>query len=371
VLATTTDSSVYGWGLDNVYDSTTNGTRQAAVQAPDLSGHPTTPSATYAYNGDGLRMNKTVAGTSRTFTWDTTEGIPMLLSDGINNYVYGPDNLPIEHISSGTVLYYQHDQLGSTRMLTDANGNVTSTAAYTPYGQAVASSGAPSPLGYAGQYTDSETGLLYMDHRYYDPGIGQFISRDPANSLTRSAYGYIGDDPLNGTDPLGLCWPSWACGVEHTVGSVATSVGSYVVQHPAQSLAIAAGTVAVVATGGAALAPESAAVAFFGGSSAVETIGAVAGYVATASSGAHAISTCVDHPGTTACELAIATTGMSTFATPGLPGLSALIGYPLDALARFGANLGALAGYFLSLAPLRSEIYQRDALGAGLQGAAC
>ena len=40
--------------------------------------------------------------------------------------------------------------------------------------------------------------------RYYDPATGQFISRDPLRQVTRSEYGYIGDAPLNGTDPSGL-----------------------------------------------------------------------------------------------------------------------------------------------------------------------
>ena len=39
---------------------------------------------------------------------------------------------------------------------------------------------------------------------YYDPTTGQFLSRDPLNPITRSAYGYTGNSPLNGTDPSGL-----------------------------------------------------------------------------------------------------------------------------------------------------------------------
>jgi hypothetical protein len=35
---------------------------------------------------------------------------------------------------------------------------------------------------------------------------------------TGQPYAYTGDNPVNGTDPLGLCWPSWACGVEHAIG---------------------------------------------------------------------------------------------------------------------------------------------------------
>ncbi len=57
---------------------------------------------------------------------------------------------------------------------------------------------------FAGQYTDAETGFQYLRARYYDPATGQFLSRDPMEALTRSAYGYVDGNPLNGTDPTGL-----------------------------------------------------------------------------------------------------------------------------------------------------------------------
>jgi hypothetical protein len=41
--------------------------------------------------------------------------------------------------------------------------------------------------------------------RYYDPSTGQFLSIDPAVALTAAPYSYVGDDPLNGVDPSGLC----------------------------------------------------------------------------------------------------------------------------------------------------------------------
>jgi hypothetical protein len=40
--------------------------------------------------------------------------------------------------------------------------------------------------------------------RFYDPTTGQFLTRDPAVSMTRDAYGYAGNSPLNYTDPTGL-----------------------------------------------------------------------------------------------------------------------------------------------------------------------
>jgi RHS repeat-associated protein len=47
-------------------------------------------------------------------------------------------------------------------------------------------------------------GAFHLRARYYDPATAQFTSRDPAVAQTRSAYGYVGDNPLNATDPAGL-----------------------------------------------------------------------------------------------------------------------------------------------------------------------
>ena len=55
-------------------------------------------SATYKYNGDGLRMNKTVAGAVTPFTWDVSASVPLLVSDGNLDYIYGPGGAPIEQI---------------------------------------------------------------------------------------------------------------------------------------------------------------------------------------------------------------------------------------------------------------------------------
>ncbi|HZQ27271.1 MAG TPA: RHS repeat-associated core domain-containing protein, partial [Acidimicrobiales bacterium] len=114
--------------------------------------------------------------------------------------------LPLEQVApDGTTQWFFHDQLGSTRALTDSSGAVVGTWSYDPYGQVVASSGtATTPLGFAGEWTDAETGFVYLRARYYDPATGQFLTRDPLVATTRSAYGYVGGSPLNGTDATGL-----------------------------------------------------------------------------------------------------------------------------------------------------------------------
>lgn len=96
---------------------------------------------------------------------------------------------------------------------------------------------APRHAGY--DRYDPETGLLYLVNRYYDPQTAQFLSVDPLVGITQSPFGYVYDDPINGTDPLGL-----GCGIFSFVCTAA----SYVVHHPLQTVGIVTG-VAAAATG--------------------------------------------------------------------------------------------------------------------------
>src|SRR5580693_2788985 len=96
--------------------------------------------------------------------------------------MYGPSSLAIEQInnSTGAVLYLHHDQQGSTRLLTGSTGKTEATFTYGPYGELTGSTGtATTPLGYDAQYTSTDTGLIYMRARTYDPSTAQFLSVDP------------------------------------------------------------------------------------------------------------------------------------------------------------------------------------------------
>ena len=159
---------------------------------------------TYAYNGDGIRVSKTIGSTTTQETWSGISSEPELLADGSTYYVYGPDGSPLEQVNGSTVLYFLHDQSGSTRLLTNSSGSLADGDTYNATGALVGSTGSDAnPLGYDGSYTDTESGYLYLENRYYDPTTGQFLSVDPAVSLTQAPYSYAGDDPVNQSDPTG------------------------------------------------------------------------------------------------------------------------------------------------------------------------
>jgi RHS repeat-associated protein len=160
----------------------------------------------FGYDGTGLLASRTVGLSTRHLVWDLTESPEALLSDGEDSYIYGPDGLPIEQISSGEVpTYLHHDELGSSRLLTNASGEATGTFTYGPYGGSTGHTGTTTTvLGYAGQYTLGQSGLLYLRARYYDPATAQFLTLDPAVEETHEPYGYAGDNPLRFKDPTGL-----------------------------------------------------------------------------------------------------------------------------------------------------------------------
>ncbi|HXD54151.1 MAG TPA: RHS repeat-associated core domain-containing protein [Solirubrobacteraceae bacterium] len=161
----------------------------------------------YKYDGANLRQTQTINGTTTHLTWDTAEPLPLLLTDDTNSYVYGPEGVPVEQISSGgATLYLHHDQQASTRLLTNTAGATETTYTYTAYGATLATSGtATTPLRYDGQYASTDTGLIYLRARSYDPITAQFLTSDPALPATGEPYAYGQDDPETLSDYTGTC----------------------------------------------------------------------------------------------------------------------------------------------------------------------
>lgn len=218
-----------GYTFDGLGQRTTAGsTTYDYDQAGRLTSFTGATTATYQYNGIGLRTSKTVDGATTTFVWDDAP-TPNILTDSTNSYLYGPDGLPIEHLGAAGSFWYVHDQIGSTCALLNGSGAVAGSYSYTPYGRATVAGTATTPLQYTGQYSDSESGLIYLRARYYDPVTALFLTVDPDVGATGTPYAYTRGNPLNLTDLNGLCWSfvQWACDAGGWVADRAVDAGTF------------------------------------------------------------------------------------------------------------------------------------------------
>ena len=172
---------------------------------------------------------------------------------------------------NGTVTYVYTDPQGTPLAETDAQGNITATFDYTPYGTIALGTPSNGP-GYTGHVDDPETNLIYMQHRYYDAATGHFISVDPvaptaANTFNFNRYDYTSNNPINHIDPDGRCiWDGCIAEVAAVGfllgGGIDIGVQKYF--HPNQPInktEVAISSVAGAVTGGSGAALTGAATA--------------------------------------------------------------------------------------------------------------
>ena len=129
----------------------------------------------------------------------------------------------------GTTYYYITNLQGDVMELVDANGNTVASYTYSPYGKVLTAEGAlaeTNPLRYRGYYYDSESGLYYLQSRYYDPNTGRFINADSyagtgQGVLGYNMFAYCNNTPIQFKDQAGTaCVDAYHSGSEAISGTV-------------------------------------------------------------------------------------------------------------------------------------------------------
>ena len=205
-------TSYRGWGM------TWQGGRQLASMQKDGT------TISFSYNDAGLRTEKTVNGSTRRYIWNSAQ----LMAD-----VGAADAFYFHYSSGGELIGYTYktadaetecilvkNQQGDVERVISADGTILAAYTYDAWGNVLTSEGslaAANPIRYRGYYFDAETGLYYLQSRYYDPEIGRWINAD--NQLSTGSdltglnlFAYCGNDPINRIDPIGEAWWHWALG---------------------------------------------------------------------------------------------------------------------------------------------------------------
>ena len=164
------------------------------------------PAGTQAYGYDAfgrvIRPGFAYSGTGNT-----------LAGDGSATYVRDPgDGLVGVAVDGAGVAAWTDQHTDVVGEFTADASALSGSMTYDPLGVVLASSGMSGHLGYQSEWTDTATGRVNMAARWYDPGTGQFDSRDSVavsplpDSAAADPFGYANDDPLLGMDPTGHCW---------------------------------------------------------------------------------------------------------------------------------------------------------------------
>jgi RHS repeat-associated protein len=181
-------------------------TYDAANRLTAVSG---SPASSFAYDGLGNRTSMTAGGATTHYALDVAGGLPEVIAatGGATTHYLQVQGQVLAQYDSGTWGYVLPDALGSVRTEADASGQVAAARSFDPFGVPLGADGG-DPFGYTGEPWDSQTELLYLRARYYEPETGRFLGQDSwTGDITRPQsihpYVYGLNNPVKYRDPSG------------------------------------------------------------------------------------------------------------------------------------------------------------------------
>ena len=178
----------------------------------------------YKYNADGIRTSKTVNGTTTEFFLNGSQILAQKTGDSVMRFFYDSTGKRVGFANGTMLFYYLYNVQGDViAIVRAATGQVVAKYSYDAWGNCTVTNatgyavGDKNPFRYRGYYYDTETGLYYLNSRYYNPEFGRFISADgfvsTGQGITGSnMFAYCGNNPINRYDPSGNSFLGIAAG---------------------------------------------------------------------------------------------------------------------------------------------------------------
>jgi len=201
-----------GAGGARIYIYDASGQRVAQVQVSDLTGSASATAVT-VYVGD-VQIDDTAPGAAggatatRFVSFGSATVATVTVTDG-GTPVWSLLLGDLQGSAQVSVPLHTDDAASSGFAgATESDADGVERAAYTPYGAKRGVGDLAIDRGWLGQVEDTDTGLTYLNARYYDPELLRFLSpdplMDPGDPRTLDAYRYGENNPVAFTDASGL-----------------------------------------------------------------------------------------------------------------------------------------------------------------------
>ena len=163
----------------------------------------------FKYDANDQRISKTSGSTTTESLWDGGSIVADFATTGSTTTYnqYMADNMGAI-VNGGTAYTNLINGQGDAIATANSSTNAISSYSFDAYGNKTSGSTTATPFSYRNQYSDSETGLYYLNARYYDPSAGSFTQEDTYWGSVKSPaslnlYGYCEGNPVMASDPSG------------------------------------------------------------------------------------------------------------------------------------------------------------------------
>lgn len=166
--------------------------------------------ATFNYDALGRRTSKVIGSLTSQFLYDGNDIAAEIGGSAVGTSYLRSLNIDepfIRQMGTGNEFYHA-DALGSSLVLSNAQGTSGTMYTYEPFGKTTITGTSANAFQYTGRESDG-TGMYYYRARYYQPKLQRLVSEDlisgsPQDPQTIHKYLYALNSPLNYRDPLGL-----------------------------------------------------------------------------------------------------------------------------------------------------------------------